>query len=97
MARIYKKVPVHVAGIKRAQATVKPVVQVEAHTQKITHVRSELGDGQYIVTYYFRKGPYGEYVAEDYREATHFERAVYDEQNNFIGSTIGTINDKVRW
>ncbi len=95
--RIYKKVPVHVAGIKRANAQVKNVVPVEAHTQKVTHVRSELGEGQYIVTYYFRKGPYGEYIAEDYKSATHFERAVYDEYNNFIGSTIGTINEKVRW
>ena len=97
MARIYRKVPVHVAGIKRVNAAQKHTVQVEAHPQKTTQVRSELGDGQYMVTYYFRKGPYGEYIAEDYREATHFERAVYDEQNNFIGSTIGTINDKVRW
>ncbi len=97
MARIYKKVPVHVAGIKRVESAPKNTVQVPVHTQKITHIRSELGEGQYIVTYYFRKGPYGEYVAEDYRSATHFERAVYDENNNFIGSTIGTINDKVRW
>ncbi len=96
MARIYKKVPVHVAGIKRTQ-TPRNTVQVDVHTQKVTHVCSELGEGQYIVTYYFRKGPYGEYIAEDYRSATHFERAVYDEQNNFIGSTIGTINDNVRW
>ncbi len=97
MARIYKKVPVHVARVRKTEPA--PIKNSEAggYLQKITHVRSELGDGQYIVTYYFRKGPYGEYVAEDYRSATHFERAVYDENNTFIGSTIGTINDKVRW
>ncbi len=95
--KLHKKVPVHVAGIRRTEADTKNVVQVAAHPVKVTHVRSELGDGQYMVTYYFRKGQYGEYIAEDYRNATHFERAVYDEQNNFVGSTIGTINEKVKW
>lgn len=95
--KLYKKVPVHVAGVRHAQAEMRNAVRVEARPSKITHTRSELGDGQYMVTYYFRKGQYGEYIAEDYRNATHFERAVYDEQNNFIGSTIGTINEKVKW
>ena len=97
MARIYKKVPVHVVKGKREELSPVKAADTVGYLKKVTHVRSELGEGQYIVTYYFRKGPYGELIAEDYKSATHFERAVYDENDNFIGSTIGTINDKVRW
>ena len=50
-----------------------------------------------MITYYFKRGPYGELVAEDIDSATHFERAVYDPMNHIIGSTSGRLTDKIRW
>ena len=92
-----EKVTVHAVKSFKKDKAAEKTVPVEAHVVKQTSSRAELGDGMYMMTYYFKKGPYGEYIAEDYRDATHFERAVYDADNNFIGSTIGEITRTVKW
>lgn len=110
MAPIPKKVPIFAVkthkrtevfavksvGEPKAQPKV-PAVPVDVHVSKITNSRLDLGDGTYMMTYYFKKGPFGEYIAEDYRTATHYERAVYDEYNNILGSTIGEITPAIRY
>lgn len=95
MATRVKRVRVKTARVKHIEAEVKPVVRLEARKPKTTYVRRELGDGFFMVTYYFRRGPYGELIAEDFGRATHFERAVYDENGTFVGSTIGQITKMV--
>jgi hypothetical protein len=50
-----------------------------------------------MITYYFKRGPYGELIAEDIDSATHFERAVYDQMDHLLGSTSGRLTDKIRW
>lgn len=79
------------------QASVKHVENIPAYPKKTTSVRTELSDGCYMVTYYYRRGPYGELLAEDIDSATHFERAVYDPMDHLLGSTTGELSDKIRW
>ena len=79
------------------ETRVKKVEKIPAHPKKTTSIRTELCDGCYMVTYYFKRGPYGELFAEDIDSATHFERAVYDRMNHLLGSTSGRLTDKIRW
>ena len=76
---------------------VKKVENIPAYPKKTTSIRTELCDGCYMMTYYFRRGPYGELLAEDIDSATHFERAVYDRMGHLLGSTSGKLTDKIRW
>lgn len=76
---------------------VKKVETIEAHPKKTTSIRTELSDGCYMVTYYYKRGPYGELLAEDIDYATHFERAIYDKMNHLLGNTSGELTDKIRW
>ncbi len=76
---------------------VKKVETITAYPKKTTSIRTELSDGCYMMTYYFRRGPYGELLAEDINKATHFERAIYDKTDRLIGSTSGELTDKIRW
>lgn len=76
---------------------IKQVETIEAHPKKMTSIRTELSDGCYMVTYYYRRCPYGELLAEDIDYATHYERAVYDKMNHLLGSTTGELSDKIRW
>lgn len=92
-----KLINVKKAEVHQAQAHVKHIEPVEAYPKKTTSIRTELNDGCYMVTYYYRRGPYGELLAEDIDSATHFERAVYDKMNHLLGTTTGELNDKIRW
>lgn len=78
-------------------AHVKKIKTVEAYQKKTTSIRTELSGGCYMVTYYYKRGPYGELLAEDVDHATHFERAVYDPMGHMLGSTTGELTDKIRW
>lgn len=95
--RQVRHVNVKKAEVRPAEAHVKQVESVEAHPKKVTSIRTELNDGCYMVTYYYRRGAYGELLAEDIDSATHFERAVYDKMNHLLGTTTGELNDKIRW
>ena len=79
------------------EARVKKVENIPAYPKKTTSIRTELADGCYMVTYYYKRGPYGELIAEDINYATHFERAVYDHRDRLLGSTSGRLTDKIRW
>ena len=79
------------------ETRVKKVEQIPAYPKKTTNIRTELCDGCYMITYYYRRGSYGEFLAEDIDSATHFERAVYDKMNHLLGSTSGRLSDKIRW
>ena len=83
--------------MKPVETRVKKVENIPAYPKKTTSIRTELSDGCYMVTYYYRRGPYGELLAEDIDSATHFERAVYDRMNHLLGSTSGQLTDKIRW
>ena len=85
--------------IERKPITARPkrTENVRARQKKITSIRTELCDGCYMMTYYFRRGMYGELIAEDIDYATDFERVVYDARNRVIGSTSGQLTDKIRW
>lgn len=83
--------------MRPVEAHVKNVEKIEAYPKKTTSIRTELSDGCYMVTYYYRRGPYGELLAEDIDYATHFERAVYDKMNHLLGTTTGELTDKIRW
>lgn len=91
------KVKVARAEVHPVETHVKRVESVEAYPKKTTSIRTELNDGCYMVTYYYRRGPYGELIAEDIDQATHFERAVYDRMNHLLGTTTGELSDKIRW
>ncbi|MBQ9902684.1 MAG: hypothetical protein IJM51_09935 [Clostridia bacterium] len=92
-----KHITARKVGMKQIDTRVKKVKNIPAYSKKITSIRTELSDGCYMITYYFKRGPYGELVAEDIDSATHFERAVYDPMNHIIGSTSGRLTDKIRW
>lgn len=92
-----KHVNVRKTEIRPVETHVKKVESVEAYPKKITNIRTDLNDGCYMVTYYYRRGPYGELLAEDIDHATHFERAVYDKMNHLLGTTTGELNDKIEW
>ena len=47
------------------ETRVKKVEKIPAHPKKTTSIRTELCDGCYMVTYYFKRGPYGELLAEE--------------------------------
>lgn len=83
--------------MKPVETHVKKVETVTAYPKKTTSIRTELTDGCYMVTYYYRRGEYGELLAEDVDHATHFERAVYDRMNHLLGSTSGELTNKIRW
>lgn len=92
-----KHVNVRKAEVRPVEAHVKNVESVEAYPKKTVSIRTELNDGCYMMTYYYRRGEYGELLAEDIDSATHFERAVYDKMNHLLGTTTGELNDKIRW
>lgn len=92
-----KHVPVRKIETKPVETRVKKVENIPAYPKKTTSIRTELSDGCYMVTYYYKRGPYGELIAEDIDYATHFERAVYDRMNHLLGSTSGRLTDKIRW
>ena len=94
MAVMTKKVTAHV---KRVPVEKKPVVRLEAEKKKVTYSRRELGDGCFLMNYYFRKGAMGEFLAEDIELATHCERAVYDRYGNLLGTSITTLGGEVFW
>ncbi|MBQ1555478.1 MAG: hypothetical protein IIZ68_08475 [Clostridia bacterium] len=83
--------------MKPVDAHVKKVENVPAYPKKTTSIRTELSDGCYMVTYYYKRGPYGELLAEDVDTATHFERAIYDPMNHMLGSTTGELTGRIRW
>ncbi len=84
-------------GRRPVAARVKRTESIRARPKKHTSIRTELCDGCYMMTYYFRRGRYGEQIAEDIDYATEFERVVYDSRNRVIGSTSGELTDKIRW
>ncbi len=92
-----KRVPVRRVEMQPVETHIKKVETVEAYPKKTTSIRTELSDGCYMVTYYYRRGPYGELLAEDIDSATHFERAIYDRMNHLLGSTTGELTEKIRW
>jgi hypothetical protein len=92
-----KHVPVRKVGTKPIDTRIKKAKKIPAYSKKITSIRTELSDGCYMVTYYFKRGPYGDFLAEDINSATHFERAVYDRMDRILGSTSGELTDKIRW
>lgn len=92
-----RRVNVRKAEVRQADVHVKQVENIAAYPKKVTSIRTELNDGCYMVTYYYRRGPYGELLAEDIDSATHFERAVYDQMNHLLGTTTGELTDKIRW
>ncbi len=83
--------------VQPVDTRVKKVERIPAYPKKTTSIRTELSDGCYMVTYYYKRGSYGELIAEDIDYATHFERAVYDSMNHLLGSTSGRLTDKIRW
>ncbi len=92
-----KYVKARKVGIQPVATRVRKVENIKAYPKKTTFIRTELSDGCYMMTYYFRRGPYGELSPEDINSATHFERAVYDRKDNLLGSTSGELTDKIRW
>lgn len=92
-----KHINVTKTKIHPVESHVKKAERIEAYPKKTTVIRTELNDGCYMVTYYYKRGPYGELLAEDIDYATHFERAVYDRMNHLLGTTSGELNDKIRW
>lgn len=83
--------------VRRVTATKKPVVHIDASKKKVTFSRRDLGDGCFLMNYYFRKGPMGEFIAEDIESATHYERAVYDRYGNLLGSSIARLGGDIFW
>jgi len=81
----------------KVNARVKPTVKVRAEKVKRTFSRCDLPGGDFMMTYYYIAGPTGEYIPEDIDCATHYERVVFDRDGNTIGSTMGRLNDSVRW
>lgn len=79
------------------QAHARPAVEVAATAKKTTFTRVNLPDGDFMMNYYYRRDKKGELVPEDIELATHFERVVYDRDGNVIGSTVGELNDVVKW
>lgn len=92
-----RRVTARKVEMRPVEARVKKVEPIQAYPKKTTSIRTELSDGCYMITYYFRRGPYGEYLAEDIDSATHFERAVYDPMDHLLGSTSGELTEKIRW
>lgn len=92
-----KRVTARKIEMKPVDTRVKKVETIRAYPKKTTSIRTELSDGCYMITYYFKRGPYGELIAEDIDSATHFERAVYDQMDHLLGSTSGRLTDKIRW
>lgn len=77
---------------------VKPVVEAQnVSVRKRTFTRTNLPNGDFLMNYYFKRDYAGRLVPEDIDSATHFERVVYDRDGNTIGSTVGELNDRVRW
>ncbi len=95
--KIVKHVKARKIGTKPVDTRVRKVENIKAYPKKVTSIRTELCDGCYMITYYFKRGPYGEMIAEDIDSATHFERAVYDQMDRILGSTSGELTDKIRW
>ena len=62
--RRVKRVPVRRVEMQPVETHIKKVETVEAYPKKTTSIRTELSDGCYMVTYYYRRGPYGELLAE---------------------------------
>lgn len=81
--------------IVQVPVRVRNTVEIGAHRKKVTHLRSQLCDGGYMITYYFSRGQYGELIAEDIGSATHCERVVYDAQGNVLGSSIGEMSGQL--
>lgn len=77
---------------------VKPVVEAQNVTvRKRTFTRTDLPNGDFMMNYYFKRDVRGRLVPEDIDSATHFERVVYDRNGNTIGSTVGELDEKIRW
>ncbi|MDR1002016.1 MAG: hypothetical protein LBL82_01920 [Oscillospiraceae bacterium] len=89
MKKISKTAPVRTVRVKKIDASVKPVVKLQAEVKKTVFVRQNMSDGYYSVTYYYTKGPYGELIAEDLNLADFYERVIYDSAGNPLGSSIG--------
>ncbi len=92
-----KHIKVRKKTVRPVEAHIRQVENIPAYPKKITNTRTDLSDGCYMVTYYYRKGPYGELIAEDIDNATYFERAVYDQLGNLLGTTVGELNQKICW
>lgn len=95
--KIVKHVKARKIETKPMGTRIKKVENIKAYPKKVTSIRTELCDGCYMVTYYYKQGPYGELIAEDIDYATCFERVVYDPMDHIIGSTSGHLTDKIRW
>ncbi|MBQ1440742.1 MAG: hypothetical protein IIZ08_02335 [Clostridia bacterium] len=83
--------------MKPIETRVKNVRNIRAYPKKTTSIRTELCDGSYMMTYYYRPGPYGELIPEDINSATNYERVVYDRMDHILGSTSGRLTDKIKW
>ncbi len=81
----------------KVQAKAKPVTEVRVQPKKRTFSRCDLPEGDFLMTYYFILDAQGNFVPEDIDRATHYERVVFDRDGNTIGSTMGRLDDKVRW
>ena len=92
-----KHVTARKVELKPVDSRIRKTKQISAYPKKMTSIRTELCDGCYMMTYYFKRGSYGEYIAEDINKATCFERVVYDSMDNILGSTSGQLTDKIRW
>lgn len=95
--KLVKHVSVKKKSVIPLDTHVKQVEKITAAPKKVTNLRTELGDGCYMVTYYYRRGLYGELLAEDIDHATHFERVIYDRMNHMLGTTTGELGDKISW
>lgn len=85
-----RRVQVHVktTHIVNVPVHTRPVVDVPAQVKKTVFKRTNLSDGCFLMSYYYRKGSMGELLAEDVSRATHCEHAVYDDRGNLLGSSI---------
>lgn len=83
--------------IKQLPCRVKPKVQLPVVAHKTTFTRKNLPEGDFMMNYYFVRDAKGNLIPEDIEAATHYERVIYDRDGNVIGSTIGEMNDSIRW
>ena len=89
------RVRVRTTHIVNLPVRVRQVVDVPAQVKKNVFKRTNLSDGSFMITYYYRKGLMGELLAEDVSRATHCEHAVYDAGGHLLGSTIARIGGEV--
>jgi len=74
---------------KRVSVKVKRKIGVSPVARPVS--RRELGDGGFVLSYYYRLNDSGEFVPADIEQATHCERAVYDNAGQLVGSSVSVM------